>query len=150
MSANYADVEWAVRKLADGYGHRIEAPGITQEIASELGVSVRYTDQFSRLTAQIRRALNKMTAEGLLVKESDGNSASYCTPEVRAKRLAERAARDWATEANRQRLREVRSHLSALRLAGGVIDMTSCGDGSVTLNLDTAERLTDLARGEGR
>jgi len=150
MPANYADVERAVRKLADGYEHGIEAPGITQSIASELGTSVRYTDQFSRLTAQIRRALNKMTDEGLLVKESDGNSAAFYTLEYQTKRLAARKAREAETEAARQRLREVRSHLAALGLAGGVTAMTSYNGGSVTLSLDAMEKLVGLARGEGR
>lgn len=99
-----------------------------------------------RLRGQIRAALNKLSADGTLVKDRSGHRTRFMTPQV-AERHKLQAAENQARElAQRERKASLVHRIKAL----GVTE-TDFGDqaGKFIINLDTAEFLIGKAESAG-
>ena len=145
--ATYAEVTEAIRTFMDGYPYAVEIDEtFLFRLANSLKVDLRagpsyeQRDLQERFSRQARRALNTLAAEGVLVKEKNGNNVLFTTPETHARREREQKAREAELQAERERKIRLRHRITAL----GIPDV-SPGRESLTLNLSVVEALVDLA-----
>ena len=148
-SGRYAEVLAAAREYMTGHhAHHIESHDAVHALAVKLGVPTRGGQAGDRFAAQVRRAMNALTAEGVLVKiprngyhpggSQEPNTAWY-TPGAYAAAVKRAQRRDQERLAAQARWESVIDRLAGL----GFMGAASQGD-SVTLDLADWEDLLQL------
>lgn len=159
----FRDVLAAARKLAMVSVDVIEPWRFTAEVAEGLGLTRTVGVYAGRrewygFQAQVRRALNTLTDEGVLIKVGrgelgpDGTTGSHSEmrfyrPEVHARIMLETTERAAAESEAQRRMDVIRVRLAAL---GFLSEVSPAGSvmspaGRVTLTLDAWDLLLDMA-----
>lgn len=146
-AAEFPEVVEAVRAHASGCGHAIQADWqLFVPLAESLDFSVAQHTHDERaatekFTGQVRRALNKLAADGTLVKQSDGHTARFYTPDALARHQDEQQRREAEQQALAVRVRDLRGRFREL----GITGVSFSSNGRLTMDLDVATALVELA-----
>lgn len=146
--AEFPKVAEAVRAYAMAQEHAIEADRqLFHQLAEGLNIALaegtrEQQDDMRKFAGQVRRALNKLADDGVLVKQSNGHDVRFYTPDGLRRHLEEEASREMEELVLAGRVRDLRDRIGALGITGTI---SADGHGQLTMDLDTVAALVALA-----
>jgi hypothetical protein len=141
-----AQVREALREYVKDLSCAVEADyTLFNPLARQL-LGVDHLEQRDRgereaFAGQVRRGLNKLAADGTLVKISDGHRAEYRTPAVHEQLQREEEQRETAQAAWQARVTTLRQRIRALGIGG--VNYTDRN--RMVMDMDMVEALVALA-----